>query len=167
MYEGASVYDSDGKLVGKVSTSINRDYFLVEKKSILTNEEFRVPISCISHFNSSNEDDISITLKINQSRLKHGSETISGVSGGSIPSTHEPDLIPTAKEVVRYTVNETEFDSNQESSLDSDITNSSKYRKDRIPQHIYFTCDMCTQKFDSDEKLRVHRSSEHNAAIDV
>ncbi|MGH9988733.1 MAG: hypothetical protein ACRD8W_32785, partial [Nitrososphaeraceae archaeon] len=41
------------------------------------------------------------------------SEVINGASGGSIPSTHEPDLIPTSKEVVRYTVNETEFDNEQ------------------------------------------------------
>jgi len=99
MYEGASVYDSGGKLIGKVSTFVNHDYLLVKKKGVLTNEEFRVPVSCISHFYSSSNDNVSIRLKVDQFRLKHGSEVISDVIGGSIPSTHEPDLIPTSKEV--------------------------------------------------------------------
>jgi hypothetical protein len=84
MYKGASVYDSGGKLIGKVSASVNHGYLLVKKKGVLTNEEFRVPISCISHLYSSN-DNVSIRLKIDQSRLKHESEVISGASGGSIP----------------------------------------------------------------------------------
>jgi len=60
-------------------------------------------VSCVSHFNSS-EDHLSITLTIDQSSLKHGFEIISGGSGGAIPSTHEPELIPTSKETIRYTV---------------------------------------------------------------
>ncbi|HYZ60352.1 MAG TPA: hypothetical protein VE544_11900 [Nitrososphaeraceae archaeon] len=145
MYEGASVYDSGGKMIGKVSTFVNHDYLLVKKKGVLTNEEFRVPVSNISHFYSSN-DDVSIGLKIDQSRLKHGSEVISGASGGSIPSTHEPDLVPTSKEVIRYTVNESEFNNKKGSDLDTDITSSSKYRKDRMPQNTLFACDMCAGK---------------------
>ena len=167
MYEGASVYDLGGKLIGKVSTFVNNDYLLVKKKGVLTNEEFWVPVSSISHFYSSSNDNVSIRLKVDQSRLKHGSEVISGASGGSVPSTHEPDLIPTSKEVLRYTVNETEFDNEQGSSLDTDITTSSEYRKDRMPQDTFFACDMCTEKFDNEEKLQAHRSLKHNAAIGV
>lgn len=32
MYEGASVYDSSGKMIGKVSTFVNHDYLLVKKR---------------------------------------------------------------------------------------------------------------------------------------
>lgn len=99
--------------------------------------------------------------------MKHGSEVISGASGGSIPSTHEPSLIPTCKEVIRYTINETEFDNEHGSGLDDDITKSSEHKKDRMPHDTYFTCDMCPEKFDSEEKLQVHRSLKHNAAIGV
>lgn len=167
MYEGASVYDSGGKLIGKVSTLVNHGYLLVKKKGVLTNEEFRVPVSSISHFSSSSNDNVSIRLKVDQSRLKHGSEVINGASGGSIPSTHESDLIPTSKEVVRYTVNEMEFENEQGFALDTDITTSSEYRKDRMPLDTLFACDMCMEKFDNEEKLQVHRSLKHNAAIDV
>lgn len=91
------IYDSVGKLIGKVSMCVNHDYLLVKKKGVLTNEEFRVPVSSILHFySSSNDNNVSIKLKINQSRLKHGFANISGVNGGSIPSTHEPGLIPTS-----------------------------------------------------------------------
>jgi hypothetical protein len=166
MYEGASVYDSGGKMIGKVSRFVNHDYLLVKKKGVLTNEEFRVPVSSISHFYSS-KDNVSVRLKIDQSRLKHGSEVVNGASGGSIPSTHEPGLIPTSKEVVRYTVNESEFHNEQGSKLDTDITNSPEYRIDRMPQDAFFTCDMCTEKFDSEEKLQIHRNLKHNAAIGV
>lgn len=79
-------------------------------------------------------------LKVIQSRLKHGSEVISGARGGFIPSTHEPDLIPSSKEVVRYTVNEMEFDNKQGSNLDTDIISSPRYTK----MHTYLACDMCT-----------------------
>jgi len=117
LYEGATVYDLDGKFVGEVSKVVNSDYFLAEKKGLLSDEGFRVPVSCILHFSSSN-NNLSIRLNINQSRLKHGSEVISGTSGGSIPSSHEPDLVPTSKQVIRYTVNETEYHNEQGSDLE-------------------------------------------------
>jgi hypothetical protein len=168
MYKGASVYDSGGKMIGKVSTFVNHDYLLVKKKGVLTNEEFRVPVSIILHFySSSNDNNVSIRLKIDQSRLKHGSEVIGGASGGSIPSTHEPSLIPTSKEVIRYTINESEFDNKQGSSLNADITKTSEHKKDRMPHDTLFKCDMCPDKFDSKEKLQAHRSLNHNAAIDI
>jgi len=103
MYEDAYVYDSVGKRIGKVSRVINSDYIIVRKKGLISDEEFQIPVSCVSHFNSS-EDHLSITLTIDQSSLKHGFEIISGGSGGAIPSTHEPELIPTSKETIRYTV---------------------------------------------------------------
>ena len=103
MYEDAYVYDSVGKRIGKVSKVINSDYIIVRKKGLISDEEFQIPVSCVSHFNSS-DDHLSITLTIDQSSLKHGFEIISGGSGGAIPSTHEPELIPTSKETIRYTV---------------------------------------------------------------
>lgn len=142
LYEDAYVYDSDGKKIGKVSRVINSDYLLVRRKGLLTDEEFRIPISCVSHFNSS-DGNSSIRLNINQSRLKHGFEFISGGSGGAIPSSHEPKLIPTSKEVIRYTVNDAELkNKEQRSDLEKDITSSSPYRKDRLPQDTssYVTC---------------------------
>jgi hypothetical protein len=166
LYEGATVYDLDGKFLGKVSRVVNSDYFLAEKKGLLSDEEFRVPISCILHFSSSN-NNLSIRLNINQSKLKHGSEVIRGTSGGSIPSSHEPDLIPTSKEVIRYTVNETEYHNEQGSELQKDIINSVEYKKDRIPEEINFACDLCTEKFDNEERLQIHRSLKHNTAIGV
>jgi hypothetical protein len=166
MYEYAYVYDSVGKRIGKVSRVINSDYIIVRKKGLISDEEFQIPVSCVSHFNSS-DDHLSITLTIEQSSLKHGFEIISGGSGGAIPSTHEPELIPTSKETIRYTVDETHHGNNPSNLNDNTFANSSSYMTDRLPQDSSFLCDMCTKRLDNQEKLRVHRMSEHNTAIDV
>jgi len=163
MYEDAYVYDSVGKRIGKVSRVINSDYIIVRKKGLISDEEFQIPVSCVSHFNSS-DDHLSITLTIDQSSLKHGFEII---SGGAIPSTHEPELIPTSKETIRYTVDETHHGNNPSNLNDNTFANSSSYMTDRLPQDSSFICDMCTKRLDNQEKLRVHRMSEHNTAIDV
>ncbi|MGH9975504.1 MAG: hypothetical protein ACRD8Z_06670 [Nitrososphaeraceae archaeon] len=166
MYEDAYVYDSVGKKIGKVSRIINSEYIVVRKKGLITDEEFQIPVGCVSHFNSS-EDHLSITLTIDQSCLKHGFEVISGGSGGAIPSDHEPELIPTSKETIRYTVDETQHGNNQSSLNDSSFTNSSSYFVDRLPQDSSFICDMCSKRLDNQEKLQAHRVSEHNTATDV
>jgi hypothetical protein len=166
MYEDTYVYDSTGKGIGKVSKVINPDYIIVKKKGLISDEEFQIPVSCVSHFNSS-EDNLSITLTIDQSRLKHGFEIASGGSGGAIPSAHEPKLIPTSKETIRYTVDETQHSDNTSDPNANSFTNSSSYTNDRLPHDSSFICDMCTEKFDNQDNLRSHRRSEHNAAIDV
>jgi hypothetical protein len=55
-------------------------------------------------------------------------------------------------------VNEAEYGDKQGSDLDADITNSSEYKKDRMPSG-HFVRDMYTEKFD--------RNLKHNAAIGV
>jgi hypothetical protein len=166
MYEDAYVYDSVGKKIGKVSRSINSEYIVVRKKGLITDEEFQIPVGCVSHFNSS-EGNLSITLTVEQSSLKHGFEVISGGCGGAIPSAHEPELIPTSKETIRYTVDETQHGNNQSSVNDSSFTNSSSYFADRLPQDSSFICDLCSKRLDNQEKLQAHRVSEHNTATDV
>jgi hypothetical protein len=166
MYEDAYVYDSVGKKIGKVSRVINSKYIIVRKKGLISDEEFQIPVACVSHFNSS-DDHLSITLTIDQSCLKHGFEVISGGSGGAIPSAHEPELIPTSKETIRYTVDETQHGNNQSSLNDASFTNSSSYMVDRLPQDSSFICDMCSKRLDNQEKLQAHRELEHNTATDV
>ena len=166
MYEGAYVYDSIGKKVGQVTRVINSNYILVRKKGLVSDEEFQIPVGCVSHFNSS-EDNLSITLNIDQSCLKHGFEIISGGSGGAIPSAHEPELIPTSKETIRYTVDETQHGNNHNSLNDTSFINSSSYTSDRLPQDSSFICEMCTKRLDNQEKLQAHRKLEHNTATDV
>lgn len=113
------------------------------------------------------EDHLSITLTIDQSDLKHGFEVISGASGGAIPSDHEPELIPTSKETIQYTVDETQHGNNQSRLSDSSFINCSTYFVDRLPQDSSFICDMCSERLDNKEKLQTHRVSEHNTATDV
>lgn len=165
MYEDAYVYDSVGKKIGKVSR-VNSDYIIVRKKGLISDEEFQIPVGCVSHFNSS-EDNLSITLNIDESCLKHGFEVISGGSGGAIPSAHEPELIPTSKETIRYTVDEIQHGSNQSDLNDTSFTSSSSYMIDKLPQDSSFICDMCSKRLDNQEKLQAHRVLEHNTATDV
>lgn len=165
MYEDAYVYDSLGKKVGKVSKVINSDYLIVRKRGLISDEEYQIPISCVSHFNSS-DNNLSIILSIDRSSLKHGFEVISGGSGGAIPATHEPELIPSSKEIIRYTVDETRHGNNP-STQENSFANSSSYMTDRLPQNMSFKCDMCTNTFNNQNELRTHRMSEHNSAIDL
>jgi hypothetical protein len=166
LYEDAYVYDSVGKKIGKVSRVIDSNYIIVRKKGLISDEEFQIPIGCISHFNSP-EDHLSITLTIDQSCLKHGFEVISGGSGGAIPSSHEPELIPTSKETIRYTVDETQHGSNKSDLNDVAFTNSLSYMTDRVPQDSSFICDMCTKRLDNQEQLQAHRISVHNTTTNV
>jgi hypothetical protein len=164
MYENANVYDSVGKKIGTVSKVIDSNYIIVTKKGLISDEEFQIPVSCVSHFHSL-QDHLSITLTIDQSRLKHGFEVVNGGSGGAIPSNHEPGLIPTSKESIRYTVDETQhgkFNSNDDS-----FANSQSYLSDRLPQDSSYICDMCPGKFNNQEKLQAHRALKHNTATDV
>jgi hypothetical protein len=165
MYENAQVYDSLGKRIGKVSKVINSDYIIVTKTGLISDEEYQIPLSCVSHFNSS-DDNLSIALSIDQSCLKHGFEIISGASGGAIPSAQEPELIPTSKETIKYTVDEIRHGHNPP-TRDNSFTNTPSYVCDRLPQDTTFICDMCTKRFDNQDKLRAHRMSAHNSAIDV
>jgi hypothetical protein len=165
MYKDAQVYDSLGKRIGKVSEVINSDYIIVTKTGLISDEEYQIPVCCISHFNSS-DDNLSIALSIDQSCLKHGFEVISGASGGASSSAHEPELIPTSKETIRYTVDEMRLVNNPHIQ-DNSFTNTPSYLSDRLPQDISFICDMCSKRFDNQDKLRAHRMSEHNSAIDV
>lgn len=165
MYKDAQVYDSLGKRIGKVSKVINSDYIIVTKIGLISDEEYQIPVSCVSHFNSS-DDNLSISLNIDESCLKHGFEVISGASGGAIPATHEPDLIPTSKETIRYTVDEMQYGNNPPTK-DNNFTNTAPYIRDRLPQDTTFVCDMCTRTFDNQDKLRTHRMSVHNTVIDV
>jgi hypothetical protein len=100
--------------------------------------------------------------------LKYGFEILSGGSGGAITSSHQPKLIPTSKEVIRYTVNEAELKNKEQSDLEHNITSSSSsYRNFRMPRGTFFVCDMCMEKFDKEEKLQVHRGLKHNAATGI
>jgi hypothetical protein len=164
MYENAIVYDSIGKKIGTVSKVIDSNYIIVTKKGLISDEEFQIPISCVSNFNSL-QDHLSITLTIDQSRLKHGFEVVNGGSGGAIPCNHEPGLIPTSKESIRYTVDETQhgnFNPNDDS-----FANSQSYLSDRLPQDSSYICDMCSRRFNNQEKLQTHRALKHNTATDV
>lgn len=162
MYKDAQVYDSLGIRVGKVSKVINSNYSVVTKTGLISDEEYQIPLSCVSHFNSS-DDNLSISLSIDQPCLKYGFEVISGASGDAIPSTHEPGLIPTSKETIRYTVDEIRHGNNPPTQ-DNSFTNTPPYVR---VQDISFICDMCTKRFDNQDKLRTHRMSEHNSARDV
>jgi hypothetical protein len=164
MYENTNVYDSVGKKIGTVSKVIDSNYIIVTKKGLISDEEFQIPISCVSHFNSL-QDHLSITLTIDQSCLKHGFEIVSGVTGGAIPSTHEPELIPTSKESIRYTVDETQYGNINPN--DNSFANSQSYLSDRLPQDSSFICDMCSRRFDNQDKFQAHRALEHNTATDV
>jgi hypothetical protein len=66
------VFTSDGKKIGKAH-KIERDYLIVYKSGLLTDEQFRIPTSAIVDDNG-NISHRSIRLDLTEEQLKHGYE---------------------------------------------------------------------------------------------
>src|SRR5215218_7595743 len=70
--ENSEVITLDGKKIGKVKRTENDDYFIVYKKGLLTDEEFRVPVSAILTKENISGNGKPIMLNMSEQTLKHG-----------------------------------------------------------------------------------------------
>jgi hypothetical protein len=151
-YRGAEVYTLEGKHVGRIK-EINASYFTVFKRGIVTDEEFRIPISSISAVENHGNATV-VRLSLKEEQVKHGHEFAKGRPNSEFASgTAESELkIPLEKQVIHY-----------ESSHPVEASRAA----DRPPAISEYLCDMCDEKFGSPSKLQEHRAARHKAPTGI
>jgi hypothetical protein len=151
-YRDAEVYTLEGKRVGRIK-KINSIYFTAFKRGLVTDEEFRIPISSISAVES-NDNATIIRLNLKEEQVKHGYEFTRGRPNSEFASgaTEWEPKVPDEKPVIRY-----------ESSHPAEASGTT----DSPPAISEYLCDMCNEKFDSPSRLQEHRASQHKAPTGI
>lgn len=151
-FRGAEVYTLEGKRVGKIK-EVNTSYFTALNRGILTDEEFRIPMSAVSAVES-HDDATIIRLSMSEEQVKHGYEFTKGRPNSEFASgaAESEPKIPLEKQVIHY-----------ESSQPAEASRI----PDRPPAVSEYLCDMCNEKFDSSSKLQEHRAAQHKAPTGI
>jgi hypothetical protein len=151
-YRGAEVYTLEGKRVGRIK-EINTSYFTAFKRGIVTDEEFRIPISSISAVEKHGSATV-VRLSLKEEQVKHGYEFAKGKPNSEFASgAAESELkVPLEKQVIHY-----------ESSHPAEASRTA----DRPPAISEYLCDMCDGKFGSPSKLQEHRAVQHKAPTGI
>ena len=156
LFIGDNVFTLNGKNIGKVS-KIDNDHFTVYNQGLIQDEEFRIPISAISHFDiKAGKEDTSVILNVNEEQIKHGYEIVSKKPNSELVSGkyNSQYKIPLEKEVIHYETIQ-HFKENAASSTD------------KLPSREEYICDMCMEKFKNPDKLQQHRAEKHSAPIGI
>jgi hypothetical protein len=163
-YKNAQVVTSDGKDIGIVKSS-DSNILIVFKKGILRDEEFRVPIVAVSHYNRGSGDDrdnnstSNIILNLSEEEVKHGFEFAgdnkpnSDLVSGKSNSGYKIGL----KETIRYEAFMPDAEKNVNPASSTD----------KLPSKQEYICDMCMRKFHDSSKLQDHRKDLHSAATGI
>jgi sporulation protein YlmC with PRC-barrel domain len=151
-FKGAEVYTLEGKHVGKIK-EINANYFTTFNRGILTDEEFRIPMSAVSAVENRGDATI-IRLSMKEEEVKHGYEFTKGKPNSEFASgaAESEPKIPLEKQVIHY-----------ESSQPAEASRI----PDRPPAISEYLCDMCNEKFGSSSKLQEHRAAQHKAPTGI
>jgi hypothetical protein len=151
-YTGAEVYTLEGKSVGRIK-EIDSSYFTAFKRGIVTDEEFRIPMSAISSVESEG-GSTRIRLSLKEEQVKHGFEFAKGKPNSEFmhgTAESEPK-IPDERQLIHY-----------EPTQGAEETATSK----RPPDASEYLCDMCDEKFASPAELQEHRAARHKAPTGV
>jgi hypothetical protein len=169
--EDDEVITSDGKKIGNVKRIENEDYFLVYKKGILTDEEFRVPISAIVPGEDGSSNSEPIRLNMTEETLKHGREIIKGQPNSEFmhgKKESEPKLglqkqvihfdpVEHAEESKKWGISAPPVEGDHQAALKLDDKNN----------RTLYSCDMCPAKFESTQELQNHRGEYHKAPVNI
>lgn len=154
-YKDAEVYTLEGKSIGRIKES-NADYFTTFKRGLVTDEEFRIPISAISAIENDGNSNI-VRLSMKEEQIKHGYEFTKGRPNSDFMhgiAESEPK-IPEERQVIRY-----------EPTQDAEKTETTTITK-RPPAISEYLCDMCNEKFGSPQELQEHRAERHKAPTGI
>lgn len=151
-FRGAEVYTLEGKRVGRIK-EINTSYFTAFKRGLVTDEEFRIPISAISAVENHGGATV-VRLSLKEEQVKHGHEFAKGRPNSEFASgAVESELkVPLEKQVIHY-----------ESAHAAEETRTA----DRPPAISEYLCDMCDEKFGMPSKLQEHRAVRHKAPTGI
>jgi hypothetical protein len=157
---GYNVFTSESKnrkKIGKV-TKIDRNYLVVYRKGVVSDEEYRIPTSAITHFN---REERRINLKLSKNQLKHGFEFVKAKPNSDFVAgkTNSGYKILLEKELVHY---ESLGAEEKGSSNDNNIIDNIKNEKLSSSTTNEFICEMCMERFNESNKLQRHRIDNHN-----
>lgn len=151
-YTGAKVYTLEGKNIGKIKES-DADHFTAFKRGLVSDEEFRIPMSAISTVEN-HGDFMIVRLNLKEEQVKHGYEFAKGRPNsefmhGTVES--EPK-IPDERQLIRY-----------EPTQGAEEVRAIS----RPPAISEYRCDMCNEKFGSPPELQEHRVAQHKAPTGI
>ena len=151
-FKNAEVYTLEGKRMGRIK-EINSRYFTSFKRGLVTDEEFRIPISAISAVERHDNATV-VRLNLKEEQVKHGYEFAKGKPNSEFASgaAESEPKVPREKQMIRY----------ESSNPAEDIQTA-----DRPPAISEYLCDMCNEKFGSPSALHEHRAVQHKAATGI
>jgi hypothetical protein len=169
--EDAEVITSDGKKIGKIKRMESEHFFTVYKKGLFTDEEIRVPVSAVLPRKDGSADREPIRLAITEESLKHGFEYIKGQPNSEFMhgiKNSEPK-VPLQKPVIHFSPVETVEESNEKGLSSPPVSKEHQavLKPDEENIQNFYSCDMCSAKFDGSERLQKHRGERHNAPVNI
>jgi hypothetical protein len=168
--ENTEVITLDGKKIGKVKRIENDDYFIVYKKGLLTDEEFRVPISAVLVGEDSSVHNKAIRLNMSEETLKHGYEYVKGKPNSEFmhgKKDSEPK-VRLEKQIIHFEPVEPAEEPNKTGISSPPV--SKQYQavlKQGEESSTLYSCEMCPAKFDRADELQKHRGESHKAPVNI
>ena len=172
--ENTDVISLDGKKVGKLRRVENDDYFIVYKKGVVTDEEFRIPTSAIltgqDNIHGNPSDGNSIRLSMSEEALKHGYEFIQGHANSEFMhgiKNSEPKT-SSGKQIIHFEPSEPEDHSNKTGICASPVSKKHQaVSEENGKSSDLYSCDMCPAKFDKADELQKHRGESHKSPVNI
>jgi hypothetical protein len=168
--ENTEVITFDGKKIGKVKRIENDDYFIVYKKGVLTDEEFRIPVSAIVAGENTSENGKSIRLNMSEQTLKHGYQFVQGEPSSQFMhgiKESEPK-VRLKKQVMHFEPVEPAEEPNKTGISSPPVSKQHQaVLKQGEQSSTLYSCDMCPAKFYKADELQKHRSESHKAAFNI
>ncbi|HEU4606087.1 MAG TPA: PRC-barrel domain-containing protein [Nitrososphaera sp.] len=151
-FRGAEVYTLEGKRVGRIK-EINSNYFTALKRGIVTDEEFRIPMSAISAVENEGNATV-VRLSLKEDQVKHGREFAEGKPNSEFASgaAESEPKIPVEKQVIHY---------------ESPHPVEAGVAAERPLAISEYLCDMCAEKFGSPSELQEYRAARHKAPTGI
>jgi hypothetical protein len=168
--ENTEVITLDGKKIGKVKKIENDGYFIVYKKGLLTDEEFRIPLRAVLTRGNISAKDEPIRLNMSEQTLKHGYQFVqAGPNSQFMHGIKESEpKVKLEKQVMHFEPVEPVEEPNKTGISSPPV--SKQYQavlKQGEESSTLYSCDMCPAKFNKAEELQKHRSESHKAAFNI
>jgi hypothetical protein len=169
--ENTEVITLDGKKIGKVKKIENDDgHFIVYKKGLLTDEEFRVPVSAILTRGNISANGNRIRLNMSEKTLKHGYQFAqAGPNSQFMHGIKESEpKVKLEKQVIHFEPVEAVEEPNKTGISSPPVSKQHQaVLKQGEESSTLYSCDMCPAKFKKAEELQKHRSESHKAAFNI
>jgi hypothetical protein len=168
--ENTEVITLDGKKIGNVKRIESDDYFIVYKKGLLTDEEFRVPVSAILTRENSSANSKSIRLNMSEETLKHGYEFMRAQPNSEFMhgiKESEPK-VRLEKQVMHFEPVVTVEEPNKTGISSPPVSKQNQaVLKQGEESSTLYSCDMCPAKFGKADELQKHRGESHKAPVNI